>query len=514
MSAQPVTVPRAEAMAGSLGEMLSASAERFGDKLAVIAIDRQLSFRDLERLSSRLARALVQQGLRRGDRVTLWVENGWRWMVAYYAVLKLGGVVNPCNILLTADEVAYIAGDCGARMVIAGRDKVDTLAGRLTATLIADQPCDGPLDLDTLLGERESDEYSSFSSLEPLDIATIAYTSGTTGRPKGAVLSHSTILMNTAMTSLMHGRTSSDCVVSALPCTHVYGNVVMNSAVMCGMTLVLLPRFDESAVLQAIQRHRATLFEGVPTMFYRLLNCELERFDLTSLRVCTVGGQTMPVAKMVEVERRFACPLLELWGMTELGGLGTTHPHNGPRRLGSIGIALPYLQTRVVALDDPSRVLPDGEIGELLVRGPLLMQGYLDNPAATSETILDDGWMRTGDLVRSDSDGYLYVVDRAKEVIISGGYNIYPAELERVIAQHPSVAMVAVAAMPDELRGQAPKAFVVARDGMSCSAEDIIEHCRPLLAGYKLPRAVELLDDLPKTSTGKILRRALATSTI
>jgi len=250
-------------------------------------------------------------------------------------------------------------------------------------------------------------------------------------------------------------------------------------------------------------------------MFMKLLNFpELERYDLGTLRLCTVGGQTMPVAKMEETERRFGCPLLELWGMTELGGLGTTHPHNGPRKLGSIGVALPLTEARVAAIDDARRNVERGEVGELLVRGPMVMDGYLDNPAATAATLEPDGWLHTGDLVRQDIDGYFFVVDRAKEVIISGGYNIYPAEVERVIAQHPAVAMVAVAAMRDEARGQAPRAFIVPRVGTRCTAAEIIEHCRPQLASYKIPRAVEFVDDLPKTSTGKILRRVLAESAL
>jgi len=257
------------------------------------------------------------------------------------------------------------------------------------------------------------------------------------------------------------------------------------------------------------------MFEGVPTMFMKLLNfAEFDRYDLGSLRLCTVGGQTMPVAKMEETERRFGCPLLELWGMTELGGLGTTHPHNGPHKLGSIGVALPLTEARVAAIDDARRNVERGEVGELLVRGPMVMDGYLDNPEATAATLEPDGWLHTGDLVRQDIDGYFFVVDRAKEVIISGGYNIYPAEVERVIAQHPAVAMVAVAAMRDEARGQAPRAFIVSRVGTRCTAAEIIEHCRPQLASYKIPRAVEFVDDLPKTSTGKILRRMLAESAL
>jgi len=503
-------------MEATIGLMLTAAAERFGSKPAVVAVDRTLSFVELDRLSTRFAHSLRKLGLEPGDRVTLWVENGWRWMVAYYAVLKLGGIVNPCNILLTSDEVRFIVGDCGAKFVIAAREKAGPLSSSLRARVISDKLTDAvELSMDALLADHSSDDRSLDIWADADSASTIGYTSGTTGHPKGAVLKHSTIVLNTAMTSLMHGRTSGDVVVSALPCTHVYGNIVMNSAITYGMTLVLLPRFDEREVLQAIQQHRATLFEGVPTMFMRMLNfSDLAQFDLSSLRVCTVGGQTMPISKMEEVERRFGCRLIELWGMTELGGLGTTHPHNGPRRLGSIGIPLPLTHTKVVAIDDAHRELPPGEVGELMIRGPLVMQGYFGNDAATHTTIEADGWMHTGDLVRSDADGYLYVVDRAKEVIISGGYNIYPAEVERIVAQHPAVAMVAVAAMHDELKGQVPKAFIVPKNGMTCSAQDIIEHCKPHLASYKVPRDIALLDDLPKTSTGKILRRMLATSKI
>jgi len=506
-------------MQATLGEMLHAAARRYGDKPLIVCVDRTLSARELDALASRLASQLATLGIGSGDRVTLWMENGWRWMVAYYAVLRLGGVVVPCNILLTADEVGFITEDSGSKAMIAAHDKVESVGARSGLLRIVDKPTGSRhADVESLIASASSagvDLPASAPGIDRASLATIGYTSGTTGRPKGAVLTHGSIVINTTMTALMHGRSESDVVVSALPCTHVYGNVVMNSAVSCGLTLVLLPRFEEATTLAAIVEHRATMLEGVPTMFMKLLNFpEFERYDLSSLRICTVGGQTMPVAKMEETERRFGCPLLELWGMTEIGGLGTTHPHNGPRRLGSIGVALPLSQTRVAVVDDPRREVPPGEVGELLIRGPTVMNGYLDNPAATAATLEPDGWLHTGDLVRQDSDGYLFVVDRAKEVIISGGYNIYPAELERVIAQHPAVAMVAVAAMRDEARGQAPRAFVVARVGSKCTAAEIIEHCRPQLASYKIPRAVEFVDDLPKTSTGKILRRVLAESSL
>jgi long-chain acyl-CoA synthetase len=499
----------------TIGQMLSASAERFAGKAAVVAPDRTLTFEQLDRLSTECALHLRRLGIESGDRVTIWMENGWRWMAAYYGVLKLGAVVNPCNIVLTIEEVEFIVRDCGAKAVIVSCQKGAALRGRINALLIAESgQASTDLNFESPLnGPARGEEQ--FAAIDGASTAAISYTSGTTGRPKGALLSHSTIVLNTLMTAMMHGRSSTDTLVSALPCTHVYGNIVMNTAVLCGMTLVLLARFDEMHVLRAIEAHRATLFEGVPTMFLRLLDCaKFDRFDLSSLRICTVGGQSMPVAKMEETERRFGCRLIELWGMTELGGLATTHPCNGPRRLGSIGVPLPLTEIRVTALLSPGNDVPRGEVGELLVRGPLVMQGYFGDENLTRAAIDPEGWLHTGDVVRQDPDGYVYLIDRVKEVIISGGYNIYPAEVERVIGEHPAVAMVAVAGMQDGLKGQVPKAFIVLRAGAQCIGQEIIEHCRPQLASYKIPRAVSFCEDLPKTSTGKILRRVLTDSNI
>lgn len=500
-------------MYATMGEMLRAAARRFGDREFLIAPDRILSFAEVDQLADQAAAGLASLGIGQADKVTLWVENGWRWLVAYYGVLKLGAIVNPVNILLTAEEVAYIARDCGAKAVIAAAEKVALLTDRLAVPVIADRFSEQrSISLDALLMTAGRFPEPSVAAKDP---AAICYTSGTTGHPKGAMLRHSTIVMNTMMTSLMHARSASDTVVSALPCPHVYGNIVMNSAIACGSRLVLLPRFDESAVFDAIERHAATVFDGVPTMYLKMLNHpQRSRAKLSTLRLCTVGGQTMPTVSMEEVEQTFGCRLIELWGMTELGGLGTTHPHNGPRRLGSIGIPLPLSFAKVVDVNDPTREVSVGTVGELMIRGPLVMAGYYNNPEATLEAIEPEGWLHTGDLVRQDAEGYLYVMDRKKEVIINGGYNVYPAEVERVLAQHPAVAIAAVAALKDALKGQVPKAFVVLRPGAACSSEELIDHCKAALAAYKVPRAVEFLPDLPKTSTGKILRRALADSTL
>ena len=315
------------------------------------------------------------------------------------------------------------------------------------------------------------------------------------------------------MTAVMHQR--SERKTRSLPpylVPHVYGNVVMSGAIQNGMTLVLHPAFEEKTILQSIQDHKATLFEGVPTMYMFMLNHpELDDYDLSSLRCCTVGGQTMPKPKMEEVEQRFGCPLIELWGMTELGGLGTTFATNGLIKHGSIGVALPYTQARIADTENADKTLPIGEVGELMIKGDIVMQGYFGNEQATGDTIEPDGWLHTGDVATMDEDGCIFIVDRKKDMILTAGFNVYPAEIERVVAGHPDVALVAVGSIPDEDKGELAKAYIVPKTGAAPKAADIITYCREHLAAYKVPRKVQFVDDLPKTSTGKVMRRELKT---
>ncbi len=503
-------------MLENLGQVLPVGAQQYGDKTALILEGREFSFNELSELSGRIANGLRGVGVGPGDRVTLCSQNCWEWIVSYYAIARVGAVINPINVMLTPEEVLFVVKDCGAKALLSSQDK-----GKALLAIKGDSPLEEII----LFGEEVPSGASSFNELlganpsefddvevEAETLSTIGYTSGTTGHPKGAMLTHRGVLLNSAMTANVHVRTSADTTVTALPCSHVYGNVVMNGAFLYGMTLVLLERFDEQAALQAIQQHKATMFEGVPTMFMYLLNYpDFDQYDLSSLTRCTVGGQTMPESKMLEVEERFRCPLIELWGMTEIAGLGTTHPVYGPHRTGSIGIAIPYVECRISDTEDAAKTLPAEEIGELMVRGPIIMQGYYGNEKATRETIETDGWMHTGDLARMDADGYIFVVDRRKDMIITAGYNIYPAELERVVASHPSVAMVAVGSQPDDVKGEVAKAYVVLKEGAQPDEKSVLAHCRDHLAAYKVPRAVQFVPDLPTTSTGKILRRKLHT---
>ncbi|SDB10776.1 long-chain acyl-CoA synthetase [Pseudomonas sp. NFACC23-1] len=503
-------------MEHSIGNWVGQSAARFGNKPAIIFEGKCWSFLDIDVQSSRLAASLESMGVKREEVVSIYSSNSPEWVITYYAILKIGAIVNPLNMMLTACEAAFAIKNCGAVAVFSTSDKLLALQEHIgptevTALISFDGVTVAGMQQFNLLVDANIavPEYP-VTGIQKDDISTIGYTSGTTGQPKGAVLSHRCILTNVSMTATMHLRTASDTAVSALPLSHVYGNVVMNSAIAYGMTLVLHKTFDAEAVLSSIQTYGATLLEGVPTMYIYLLNYpNLGAYDVSSLTRCTVGGQTMPYTAMEEVERALGCRLLELWGMTELGGLGTTHSFYGERRLGSIGVALPHLEARISQLELDGDTLPLGEIGELQIRGPVVMKHYLGRPDATAETKTDEGWLRTGDLARMDSEGFIYIVDRLKDMFITAGFNIYPAELERVIAEHPSVAMVAVGSVLDEVKGELAKAYIVPKIGYEIDTQQIERHCRDRLAAYKVPRLFQIVEDLPKTSSGKVMRRML-----
>lgn len=342
------------------------------------------------------------------------------------------------------------------------------------------------------------------------DLAAICYTSGTTGFPKGAMQDHRSVIYAAIGTGLMAARGPTDRFVSSLPCPHVYGSCVFNSSIMAGGTFILVPRFEERTFLKAISDHRATMIDGVPTVYYYLLaHPDFDNYDLSSLTRCWTGGQTLPAAKSLEFSERVGCPVHEVWGMTELAGPASANPVIGPNKRGSIGIAYPGNQMRIVDVDDASKVLGPHERGELMFQGPMVMDGYYGNQEATRETIEPDGWLHSGDIATVDEDGYFTIVDRKKDMILTAGFNVYPAELERVLCMHPAVALAAVAGVPDEAKGELAKAYVILKRGAEVSKQTLVQHCREHLAAYKVPRAVQFVDDVPKTSTGKIMRRSL-----
>lgn len=497
-----------------VGMIVTRAARRFGPKPALVTGGQALTYTALEQMCQRVAGGLHALGVRPGDRVSLYSPNRWEWVVSYHGALRAGAVVNPVNSMLTPEEVAFVLSDCGAAAIMTTGEKAAAILPlapdipSLRQIISFDQAPGGATRFGDLLDSPGG--APDIPRPAPTDLSTIGYTSGTTGHPKGAMQSHRAVFLNAALTFAMQTRTGADVSLNALPLPHVYGNVVMNGSLMTGGTLVLLDRFDPATALAAIERHRATVFDGVPAMYLAMLaHPALAGTDLSSLRMCGVGGQTMPAAKMREWEGRSGAPLLEIWGMTELSGAGTGSVSNAPNVHGSIGFPLPCLEARVAAGDDAASAVPDGQPGELMVRGPLVMLGYYGNDPATREALEPDGWLHTGDIATRDDDGRFYIVDRKKDMILTGGYNVYPAEIERVAASHPAVAMVAVGAVPHEVLGETARAYVVLRPGVTATEAEIIAHCKEHLAAYKIPRSVRFVPDLPKNSTGKILRRKL-----
>ncbi len=505
----------ADIMGPDLGTLVGRAARRYGAKRALMAGERTLTFNELDDLCGRVAGGLLQIGVRPGDRVSLYAANRWEWVVAYHAALRVRAVVNPINAMLTTEEVAFVLADCGAAAIFTSGEKAAPLAAltrdvpSLRSVISFDTAGGGVTTFADLLTAADGAPADG-PGPAPGDVAIIGYTSGTTGHPKGAMQSHQAVYLNTAAVAATQARTEHDVCINCLPLPHVYGSVVLNGTLMAGATLVMHDRFDAARMLAGIEEHQATCFDGVPTMYAMMLaDPSLPQADLSSLRVCSVGGQTMPAAKMAEWEQRSGAPLLELWGMTEIAGAGIANVMYMPRVHGSIGFALPGLEARIASIEDANLTLPAGEPGELMVRGPFVTSGYFGNEPATREALEPDGWLHTGDIATRDGAGRYYIVDRMKDLILTAGFNVYPAEIERVVAAHPAVAMVAVGAVADDMRGELARAYIVLRPGVSATEEEIIEHCRPHLAAYKLPRSVRFVPDLPKTSTGKVLRREL-----
>jgi long-chain acyl-CoA synthetase len=510
----PARGERSTRMTSTIGEILPVAAQRFGARTALVVGDRSVSFDELQALSSRAAHGLVAVGVRPGDRVALYGPNCWEWLVAYYAIAKTGAVVIPVNVMLTPDEVRFVVEDSGTRAVVASADKGEPLldlrgTGHLQDVVLWGEEIPAGA---TAFADWLTDGRAEFSPVERDggDLAAICYTSGTTGRPKGAMQSQRAVIGAAVGTAVMAARGPDDRVINSLPLPHVYGSCVFNAAMMAGSTLIMVPRFDAETVLRTIGEHRATLMDGVPTAYYYLLaHPDFERYDLSSLTRCWVGGQTLPAAKAIEFTERTGCPIHEVWGMTELAGATSANPVVGPNKPGTIGIAYPGNAMRVVDIADPAREMPVGERGELMFRGPLVMLGYYGNEAGTAATIEPDGWLHTGDVATMDEDGYFTIVDRMKDMILTAGFNVYPAEIERVLCAHPTVALAAVGGIPDETKGELAKAYVVLKPAANVSREELIAHCREHLAAYKVPRAIQFTTQVPMTSSGKIMRRLL-----
>ena len=499
----------------TIDQLLPGTAARLPDKVALIFGDKQFTYRELENLTNQAANGLKALGVGKGDRVTLFAQNSPEWAIGYAGIAKAGGVINPVNAMLTADELSYVVKDCGAKVLITTADRAKAVLnlkseGPLKEIVVIGAPLAGTMSFaDLLKGQPETVTPPGNKADE---LSTICYTSGTTGFPKGAMLSHRNVVLNAALTAAMNVRTEHDVQFTGLPLAHVYGTIVMDLSFMLGLTFVMLEKFDAEQALKSIERHKVSIIDGVPTMYlYMLAHPDFGKYDLSTLRAAVVGGQAMPAAKSTEWFERTGTEVLELWGMTELAGPGIMQHSYCENRLGSVGIMMPFMHGRIADPADASKTLGPGEVGELMVKGPLNMLGYYGNEQATRETIEPDGWLHSGDLGKMDADGYFYIVDRKKDMILTAGYNIYPAEIERVIAGHPAVAMVGVGAKADPTKGEIAKAYIVLKQRANANTSEVIEYCRKHLAAYKVPREVQFVPALPTTSSGKIMRRELKT---
>ncbi len=499
----------------NLAVILTESARRAPGKTAVILGEATITYGELDTLSDRAAAGLSVAGLQAGDRVGLQLPNITEFVVAYFGILKAGGVVVPMNPLLKAREIEFQLSDSGARTLITHGGSLGEAAKAAEAaglgTLYVVGDADGvpsAAAFERLLAGGPSSPQ--LTPVSPADPAVIIYTSGTTGAPKGAVLSHFTLYMNADLSGRLFEVNDSDVVIVVLPLFHIFGlSSIMNVCVLLGGTMSLVPRFDPVAVLATIQRDRVTIFEGVPTMYVALLNAPgLDRYDLSSLRVAVSGGAPIPAEVIDAFEHRFGVAILEGYGLSETSSTTTFNVSAAERKVYSVG--KPIWSVRVQIWDEQGRPLPPGpdHVGEIVVRGPNVMTGYHANPEATAQAFAG-GWFHTGDLGYFDLDGYLFIVDRIKDLIIRGGYNVYPREVEEVLYAHPAVAEAAVVGVPDAKLGEEVHAIVTIKPGQTATAAELTDYVKQRVAAYKYPRSIEFRDSLPKSATGKILKKNL-----
>jgi len=490
----------------NLASLLTESAGGTPGAAAIRLGEAELSYGELDDRSARLATLLREKGFQRGDRVGVMLPNVPELPVAYYGVLRAGGTVVPMNVLLKRREIAFYLEDSGAELLLAwhgfagearegaadaGAETIEVEPASFAGMLAGAEPAPG-------VGDTAED-----------DTAVILYTSGTTGKPKGAELTHMNLFRNADVSSRTTCEIGAgDVVLGALPLFHSFGQTVaMNASLKVGACLTLVPKFDPGEALETMQRDGVTHFYGVPTMFGALLHHpERESFDTSALRTCITGGASMPVEVLRGFEDAFGAVVLEGYGLSETSPVACSNHPDRERKAGSIGTPIEGVEMQIVDEDDEP--VPQGEVGEIVIRGHNIMKGYWQRPDATAE-VMRGGWFHSGDMARTDEDGYFYIVDRKKDLIIRGGYNVYPREVEEVLYEHPKIREAAVVGIPHDEWGEEIGAAVVLHDGEELDPTEASAYVKERIAAYKYPRVVWFLDDLPKGPTGKILKREI-----
>ncbi len=516
----------------NLASLLEDSARKHPDRDAVVLGDTRLDYKSVNAVANQVANLLVARGIQPGDKVALSCPNLPYFPIVYYGILKAGAVVVPLNVLLKGREVAYHLGDSDAKAYFCFQGTPDLAIGAegwagFNAAdgcehfflVTADPAAASPIEGAETMGSALAGQPPTFDTVvtDETDTAVILYTSGTTGQPKGAELSHSNLVLNALTCNRLFGTKATDHErhLITLPLFHSFGSSVqMNAGFSVGSTLVLLPRFEAAAAVGLLQKEGITFFAGVPTMWWGLLGALTDDVDVEliarNLRVAVSGGASLPVEIIKQVKDRFGVTILEGYGLSETSPVATfSDPERDPRP-GSIGIPIWGVECKLVD-DEWGTVEGHGEdkIGEVAIRGHNIMKGYYNRPEATAE-VMRDGWFRSGDLARRDEDGFYYIVDRSKDMIIRGGFNVYPREIEEVLMTHPEVSLAAVIGVPHESHGEEIKAVVIRAEGATITEDELVAWGKEQMAGYKYPRIVQFVDVLPMTATGKILKRELS----
>jgi long-chain acyl-CoA synthetase len=496
----------------SLALLSDDNIQRFGEYEALAFEGRRITNMDQHRAASRVAHALVRLGVQPGDRVVVMLPNCPQVMQSYGGILRVGAVIVPVIFLLGEAEVAHIVADSEARVVITSSDMVGKIEKQigvlpnLRHVLLVSGGGQSGLRSFEEETDGESDRFEAVPR-DDGDLAVILYTSGTTGTPKGVALSHANLESNARASASLFELDRERWGVGVLPLSHSYGLTVMNAGHILGTRSALLRWFNPEEVLRTIQEFRAEAMSGVPTMFVYLLNYPgASAYDTSTMRVWGSGAAPLPVEVVEPFEHRFGGKLLEGYGLTEASPVVAAHRLSGVRKLGSVGQPIPGVTVSI--RDDDDRALPVDEVGEVCVQGPNVMVGYYRNPEETAKTIRG-GWLRTGDMGRLDADNYLYIVERKKDLIIRGGFNIYPRDVEEALYAFPGVAEAAVIGLPDPRMGEEVVAFVVLKPGQAVTADEVAGFCQTRLAKYKCPKEIRFVDALPKSPVGKILRKEL-----